>query len=389
MRYLTIVCIIVAFSVISISGTDSLAKSAIDRPSMEYYKHPGITINLDGNSFNVSVPYVYMLEDGIPFIGFWNQSSWKLSESGNINRSYSSTITFSPEVGMLIQQLKALYLLNNNNFPTGLSSKDLLGTNISFNQPIQYIMMQYEKYLNGVLVNISTNTSNPLYSNISGSLNMLNQFDLFHILQKLSIKGEVFTNVTEFANQIEISSYQNSTDNMTEINSTNSLEISFQIMFHGHTFGNSTLFMFQNSFLSNGVKEKYVKYHRQVNDRSSSEFNGYLVNLTKTFPLMYIWGNQFEDNGQTVNFSSYESITPGRITTIGSFPISNNTSTFYEDPYLIFPSQNINSNFTINNIGSTAINIILNNFEYFSIGIFLGLLMIGGGYTYYKGKRSF
>ncbi len=389
MRYLTIVCIIVAFSVISISGTDSLAKSAIDRPSLEYYKHPGITINLDGNSFNVSVPYVYMLEDGIPFIGLWNQSSWKLSESGNINRSYSSTITFSPEVGMLIQQLKELYLLNNNIFPTGLSSKDLLGTNISFNQPIQYIMMQYEKYLNGVLVNISTNTSNPLYSNISGSLNMLNQFDLFHILQKLSIKGEVFTNVTEFANQIEISSCQNSKGNMTEINSTNSLEISFQIMFHGHTFGNSTLFMFQNSFLSNGVKEKYVKYHRQVNDRSSGEFNGYLVNLTKTFPLMYIWGNQFEDNGQTVNFSSYESITPGRITTIGSFPISNNTSTFYEDPYLVFPSQNINSNFTINNIGSTAINIILNNFEYFSIGIFLGLLMIGGGYTYYKGKRSF
>ncbi len=389
MRYLTIVCIIVAFSVISISGTDSLAKSAIDRPSLEYYKHPGITINLDGNSFNVSVPYVYMLEDGIPFIGLWNQSSWKLSESGNINRSYSSTITFSPEVGMLIQQLKELYLLNNNIFPTGLSSKDLLGTNISFNQPIQYIMMQYEKYLNGVLVNISTNTSNPLYSNISGSLNMLNQFDLFHTLQKLSIKGEVFTNVTEFANQIEISSCQNSKGNMTEINSTNSLEISFQIMLHGHTFGNSTLFMFQDSFLSNGVKEKYVKYHRQVNDRSSSEFNGYLVNLTKTFPLMYIWGNQFKDNGQTVNFTSYESITPGKITTIGSFPISNGTSTFYEDPYLIFPSQNINSNFTINNIGSTAINIILNNFEYFSVGIFLGLLMIGGGYTYFRGKKSF
>ena len=40
------------------------------------------------------------------------------------------------------------------------------------------------------------------------------------------------------------------------------------------------------------------------------------------------------------------------------------------------------------NIGATAINLILNNFEYFAGGIFMGLLFIGGGYSYYRSRRK-
>lgn len=386
MKYLPFVSIIVVICVVSISGNASFGATPAKAPSLGFYDEPGLMVNMDGNSFNITVPYVYLLEGGIPFVGLWNQSSWKLSENGKLNRSYSSFVEFSPRIYLILTELKLMYT-NDKGFPVGLNSSILLGTNISFNQPLYNIISEYDNYLVKQINNLSSNLSNPILQNLSGLLNT-NNHNIYEILQKLSFSGLVYANVTQTHTDISMSSSSAEDGNSIQINSTNSLKVSFAVNFATHTVGNSTLFMFQRSFINGGTGERQIEHSKKSGDRGSSVFNGYQVNLSKNFPVLYLWGSQFTANNNDFNLSSYLSINGKNIDTIYSFNIPNGTRTFYEDPYLVFPNGNVENNLTITNIGSSTINLILNNFEYFVGGIFIGVLFIGGGYTYYKNKRG-
>jgi hypothetical protein len=146
--------------------------------------------------------------------------------------------------------------------------------------------------------------------------------------------------------------------------------------------------MFQKSFINGGSGERAIEPSDKSVNRGSKIMNGFGVNLSSNFPVLYLWGNQFMANNNVFNLSSYLAVNGKNVDTIYSFSLPNGTRTFYEDPYLVFPNGNIENDLTITNIGSSAINLILNNFEYFVGGIFMGLLFIGGGYTYYRSKRE-
>ncbi len=386
MKYLPLISIIVVLSMVSISGNASLGAPPAKSPSLGFYSKPGMIVKMDGNSFNITIPYVYLLESGIPFIGLWNLSSWKMTENGRLNRSYSSSVEFIPSIDLILTELKLMYT-NDGGFPEGLNSTILIGTNISFNQPLRNIIMEYNIYLQKLLENLSSNLSNPIFQNLSSLYNAYNH-NIYQILQKLSFNGLVYANITQTDTSISTSSDSVNSGTNIQINSTNSLKVSFSVNFARQSEGNSTLFMFQKSFINGGSGERAIEPSDKSVNRGSKIMNGFGVNLSSNFPVLYLWGNQFMANNNVFNLSSYLAVNGKNVDTIYSFSLPNGTRTFYEDPYLVFPNGNIENDLTITNIGSSAINLILNNFEYFVGGIFMGLLFIGGGYTYYRSKRE-
>lgn len=371
---------------VSVSGNASFGASPAKAPSLAFYDRPGLVVNMDGNSINITIPYVYLLESGIPFIGLWNQSSWKMTENGKLNRTYSSSVEFTPRIDLILTELKLMYT-NDGGFPEGLNSTILIGTNISFNQPLYNIIMEYNIYLQNLLVNLSSNLSNPILQNLSGLFNAHNH-NIYQILQKLSFNGLIYANITQTNSDFSTGTGISSSGTEIQINSTDSLKVSFTINFATQTEGNSTLFMFQRSFIHGGYGERNIERDDKSVDRGSKIMTGYGVNLSSDFPVLYLWGSQFTANSNNYNLSSYLSANGKNVDTVYSFALPNGTRTFYEDPYLVFPDGNVESDLTVTNIGATAINLILNNFEYFAGGIFMGLLFIGGGYSYYRSKRK-
>ena len=371
---------------LSVSGNASFGAPPAKAPSLGFYNRPGMVVNMNGNSFNITIPYVYLLESGIPFVGLWNQSSWKITENGKLNRTYSSSVEFTPRIDLILTELKLMYT-NDRGFPEGLNSTILLGTNISFNQPLNNIIMKYYLYLQTLVVNLSQNLSNPILQNLSGLLDA-HDHNIYQILQKLSFNGLIYANITQTNTDFSMGNGISSPGTDIQINSTDSLKVSFSVNFATQTEGNSTLFMFQRSFIHGGSGERNIEGCDKSDHRGSKIMTGYGANLSSDFPVLYLWGSQFTANSNNYNLSSYVSANGKNVDTVYSFALPNGTRTFYEDPYLVFPDGNVESDLTVTNIGATAINLILNNFEYFAGGIFMGLLFIGGGYSYYRSKRK-
>ena len=386
LKYLPLISIIVVICVVSISGNASFGAPPAKAPSLAFYNRPGMVVNMDGNSFNITIPYVYLLESGIPFVGLWNQSSWKMTENGKLNRTYFSSVEFTPRIDLILTELKLMYT-NDGGFPEGLNSTILIGTNISFNQPLYNIIMKYNSYLQNLLVNLSPNLSNPILQNLSGQFNS-HGHNIYQILQKLSFNGLIYANITQTDTDFSTSTGISSSSTNIQINSTDSLKVSFSINFATQTEGNSTLFMFQSSFIHGGFNERKIERGDKPVDRGNKIMTGYGVNLSSDFPVLYLWGSQFTANKNNFNLLSYLSVNGKNVDTVYSFALPNGTRTFYEDPYLVFPNGNIKNDLTVTNIGTTAISLILNNFEYFAGGIFMGLLFIGGGYSYYRSRRK-
>jgi hypothetical protein len=103
---------------VSVSGNASFGASPAKAPSLAFYNRPGLVVNMDGNSINITIPYVYLLESGIPFVGLWNQSSWKMTENGKLNRTYTSSVEFTPRIDLILTELKLMYT-NDGGFPEG------------------------------------------------------------------------------------------------------------------------------------------------------------------------------------------------------------------------------------------------------------------------------
>ncbi|MHB8372002.1 MAG: hypothetical protein ACYDAO_03610 [Thermoplasmataceae archaeon] len=387
MKSLVIFSIIIVIALLSMSATGAVAKSPQQTPDFGFYNHPGFKVSLNGTSYNLSVPYILILEDGIPLIGLWNQSKWEHTDNGNFNRSYTAHMIFAPRIFMVLMNIEAMYQ-NYGGLPTGLTVKELLGTNISLNEPMSQIVFEYNIYLKNTILNLSSNLSNPMPWNITGIISMHNSQNIRNFLSKMSLNTTVYENFSKTTKSFKVLSNNSNPANYTVINSINSLGITYEILFQNNSFGNSTMFMFQNSYISSGIISKKVRTELENNtDDKLPSIKGYSMSLSRNFSLMYLWENNYTDNNISMNLSSYQAVHSNNMINVFSFKLKKNTSFFYEDPYLVFPGINIAKNLTFNNIGSAAINIILNNFEYFSGGLFIGLLMIGGGYSYIKFRK--
>ena len=82
----------------------------------------------------------------------------------------------------------------------------------------------------------------------------------------------------------------------------------------------------------------------------------------------------FGPNGSSLNALTYVFTGKGKYSNISY------------DPYLSIPGQNTLKNITVKDIESGVVNIILENSVYLSIGLIVGMLMIGSGYVYRKKK---
>ena len=197
--------------------------------------------------------------------------------------------------------------------------------------------------------------------------------------------GYLFINMTINIFEVMDNNTVTSINGNIFVGNNNSLRITYEMNIHS-TLGGTYRIIIPTVFstYSNGIGVENFTGARMT--ERNQLYSGIRLHIDQDRNIYFLYNSTYYMDGiaremKTLNYGPNGS-NLNALTYV--FTGKGKYSNISYDPYLSIPGQNILKNITVKDIESGVVNIILENSVYLSIGLIVGMLMIGSGYVYRK-----
>ncbi|OWP54226.1 MAG: hypothetical protein B2I18_02740 [Cuniculiplasma sp. C_DKE] len=171
------------------------------------------------------------------------------------------------------------------------------------------------------------------------------------------------------------------------VGSNNSLRITYEMNVHS-TLGGTYHIIIPTVFSSssNGIGVENFTGARMT--ERNQFYSGIRLHIDQDRNIYFLYNGTYYMDGMAREMKTLNYGPNGSNLNALSYVFTGNGkySNISYDPYLSIPGQNILKNITVKDIENGVVNLILENSVYLSIGLVVGMVMIGSGYVYRRKK---